>query len=141
MVEATAPAADPTTGEVLSTRFVPPPIKRTITVFHRKMTPGSLIYVKILSAIADAAPLKNAVPDPNAKKQQLMQVHNLETDQPEQITVGFVLKDILDESFPKNGYVGKYFRISLDANKQSKRNAQARYNTYSVAELDVPPTK
>lgn len=135
------PATVTADGEIVTPKFTPPALKKIITVFHRKMTPGTIIYVKITGPIEDAKDLKNAPARPSdagKKRQQLMQVYNLETEQPEQITVGFVLKDTLDEAYPKNGYVNKYFRIGLDANKASKADSSRRYNTYSVAELEAP---
>lgn len=126
-------------GQVVR-RFVPPATKKVITVHHRKMVPGMLLYCRITSPIADAKALKNARPtDAGKKVQQLLQVFNLETERPEQITVGFVLKDILDTDYPNNAYVGKYFSIGLDEQKSSKSDTSRRYNTYSVSELEAPP--
>jgi len=62
----------------------------------------------------------------------VLPVTDLETGEVTQIILGAVLKGILEETYPKDSYVGLSFEITKHAKATGKR-----YNTYSVFEIDA----
>ena len=59
----------------------------------------------------------------------LMPVTDLETGEQGQIIIGLVLKELLNEQYPDNGYVGNRFEICL------RKRADKKYNTYDLFEV------
>lgn len=71
--------------------------------------------------------------DENKEAATLLNVIDLETGEEGQIIVGAVLKGILTESFPGDEYVGKGLEITFHAKGETGK----KYNTYTVAEVDI----
>lgn len=59
----------------------------------------------------------------------LIPVTDLETGEQGQIIVGTVLKELLNETYPSDGYVGLKFEMTL------RKRADKKYNTYDLYEV------
>ena len=133
MVE-TAPAGTPA-------KFVPKVLK-VLTVPLLKLRPGMTVYVKITDPMEKAAPLKHASPPKDGEKGKepptLIKCINLETGEVCQVIAGLILFDLLNDTYPKQSYVGKGFSLNVSEQKASAGGGGKRYNTYNVSEIEVP---
>lgn len=106
---------------------------KSVTVPVLKLMPDRPVYVRIESAMqvskqvqakkVGAAPMEPAT---------IAHCVNLENDSECILIVGRMLKSVIDESYPDNGYVGKSFELVNHGMRGDKR-----YNSYSVNEVEV----
>lgn len=119
--------------------FDPSKVKvvKQVTVPTLSPKPDSPIYVKMLSKIFVGKEIKpstaqDAEGGAIQKPADLALVVNLETGEQMHLIVSAVMKANVEETYPKDTYVGKSFRIS----KLGKR-AGKRYFDYAIAEIEV----
>jgi hypothetical protein len=86
---------------------------------------------KLLTITSEIFTGKEIKGDKKMEPAELFNAIDLETGEEVQVIVGAVLKGILNDEYPNNGYVGKSFAI-IQHNAQGKK-----YKTYSVLEIDV----
>ena len=79
--------------------------------------------------LADGAMFIGKQIDDKKEAATLMAVTDLETGEQGQIIIGQVLKELLIEQYPENGYVGKHFELCL------RKRADKKYNTYDLFEV------
>lgn len=79
--------------------------------------------------LADGAMFIGKQIDDKKEAATLMAVTDLETGEQGQIIIGQVLKELLIEQYPENGYVGKRFELCL------RKRADKKYNTYDLFEV------
>lgn len=119
-------------------KFTPKVVKQ-VSVNLLKLRAGYTVYVLLTGAMATSKPLKNQTAE-DAKKEPptLLPVINLETGEVQNIITGTVLKDLLNDEYPRNGYVGKSFWIAVKEQKEAKAGGGRRYNNYDVKEIETP---
>lgn len=138
-ITTTAPAAPaPTTESTAPPKFVPKIIKQ-VSVNLMKLRPGVTVYALITGVMAISKPLKNQS-DEDKKKEPptLLPFVNMETGEVQNLIVGAVLKDLLNDEYPKDSYVKRGFMIAVKEQKDAKAGGGRRYNNYDVAEVEVP---
>lgn len=115
---------------------------KQVSVNLLKIRAGMTVYVAVTGAMHVAKRLKKESAE-DAKKEPptLLPVINLETGETQEIIVGSVLKDLLDDEYPNAKYVGKGFQIAVKEQKDAKAGGGRRYNTYDVAEIELPAKK
>jgi hypothetical protein len=118
-------------------KFVPKIVKQ-ITLPLFKIRAGDTIYVKVIDKAYRAAALKKPSDDPNKLPPMLLNVVNLESGELGQIIPGEILMDLLNDTYPSDGYVKKGFMIKVGDQKASAGGGGKRYNTYSLAEIELP---
>lgn len=121
-------------------------IKEQLTFQVLKQVEGQTVYVKFLSAIETAKPIKAA---PGAKEMdpaEIAQVLNLENDQEQTLIVNKVLRGVLEDKFgvvevtdPTTGevstipgYIGAELAVRMEAPPAGKR-----YKQFSIFELET----
>lgn len=118
--------------------FDPSKVKvvKQVTVPTLSPQPNEPIYVTFLGAIFLGKQIDQKKKDGeevvNEKPADLALVRNLSTDAEQHLIVSAVVKGNLDETYPKDSYVGKSFRIEKLAKRAGKR-----YFDYAVAEIEV----
>lgn len=106
---------------------------RAVTLPTFKLAEETPVYVKVTGAMHQSNATQRPGKDGKAMEPAtILPVVNVETGEVTQIICGSVLKGILTETYPDDGYVGKSFEITKHAKAQGKR-----YNTYSVFEIDA----
>lgn len=133
----TAPtaSASPTPAPVTPGAFVPKVIKQ-VTLPLWKLRAGGELFVKITEKMQIAKALKNQTAEDKAKEPPtLINAVKLDTGEVGQFIAGSVLRDIFNDEYPNNSYVGKGFWIKVEAQKDSKAGGGRRYNNYTVAEI------
>lgn len=120
------PAFDPTKVKIV----------KNVTLPVLSLKAGQVVFVVIDTAIEKGKELKRTAAadgkEPEVKQEpaDICHVTNLETGEQLQFIVNAVVKANLDEAYPKNGYVGKRFRVA----KLEKR-AGKRYFDFNIAEI------
>lgn len=132
------PAQEPTVDQPTPAAS-PFKVIKQVSVNLLKIRAGMTVYVHVTGAMHVAKRLKKESAE-DAKKElpTLLPVINLETGEVQEIIVGSVLKDLLDDEYPKNAYVGRGFQIAVKEQKDAKAGGGRRYNTYDVAEIALP---
>jgi len=131
-----APAVQKETATVL--KFQPKVIKQ-VSVNLLKLRPGVQLWALLTAAMHVSKPLKNQSEEDKKKEPPtLLPIINLETGEVQNIIVGSVLKDLLNDEYPANSYVGRAFGISVKEQKDAKAGGGRRYNNYDVVEIEVP---
>ncbi len=113
-------------------KFVPKVLKQ-VSQNLLKLRAGTVVHVKVPEKMAKAPPIKNG--DKKKEPPILLPVINLETSESQVIIVGAVLVDLLNDTYPKDGYVGRGFTIAV---LEKKGSGERTYNTYNVQEIEVP---
>lgn len=134
-------AAETAVTETHSTPDVPLQFKviKQVSTNLLKLRAGMTVFVKVTAAMHTAKRLKKESAEDKAKEPPtLLPVINLETGEVQSIIVGSVLKDLIDDEYPKQGYVGHGFQIALKEQKDAKAGGGRRYNTYDLAEIALP---
>lgn len=90
------------------------------------------VYFTALGAIYVGKEIKQKAGDADVKPADIMDIRNLETEQEQQLIAAAVVKANLEETYPKEGYVGKSFKLVKLAKKEGKR-----YFGYSITEISV----
>lgn len=109
-------------------------VVKQVTVPTLSAKDGQTLYVKFEGAIFLGKELKKTAKDGEPAKEKpadLASVVNLETGEQMHLIVAAVVKENLNETYPKEKYVGKSFAIS----KLGKR-AGKRYFDYRVLEIE-----
>lgn len=132
--ETAVATTDQATGAV-TLKFVPKVIKK-ITQNLLKLRAGSLVYVKVRAPMELAKAIKRGKSD--KAPPTLLPVINLETGEEQTIIAGAVLVDLLMDEYPDKSYVGKGFMIAVKEKKDSQEGGGRTYNTYDVAEIELP---
>lgn len=106
---------------------------RAVTLPLFKIVPNAIIYVRSDSPMFIGKELKESKGNAEKKKEPatLMKVTNLMTGEQGQIICGTVLRDIFNDEYPTDSYVGKCF--SIEMHKVPGKD----YNGYSVSEVRV----
>jgi hypothetical protein len=118
--------------------FDPKKVKvvKQVTVPTLSPKPDAPIYVKMLGAIFVGKEIKSAKkPEEGGVEQKpadLALVVNLETGEEMHLICSAVFKANLQDTYPKDTYVGKAFRVA----KLGKR-AGKRYFDYAIAEIEI----
>lgn len=112
--------------------WVPPKVKRVLTLPLLKMPEGSTRYVQFTGPTFIGKKIVEAG-KPAKEPPTMANVINLETGEMVQIMLGKVLTGILAEEYPSDGYVGKRFSIETCGKKRGGGNS---YNTYRLNELE-----
>lgn len=106
---------------------------RALVLPTLKLVEEQPVHVTINGAMTTStAPQK---PDKDGRTKEpatVCPVTDLDTGEVTQIICGAVLKGILNEQYPNDGYVEKSFEIVKHAKAPGKR-----YNTYSVFEIEA----
>lgn len=126
------------TAAATSPAFVPKVLKQVSTNLLKLRT-GSSIYIRITGKMEVAKALKRQK-DGDDKKEPptLIPVVNLETGEVQSVIAGSVLKDLMNDEYPKDSYVGRCFWIVVKDQKSSQGGGGRRYNTYDVKEIADP---
>jgi hypothetical protein len=107
--------------------------KRLLTIPVLKFAVGQPRYVKITGAMFTGKQQK-AVGDEKPKAPAtLAPTVNLEDGSVCQIIVSSVVKSILTDEYPGDGYVGKCFKLT-----KGERNPGKQYNQFEVEEIEDP---
>lgn len=116
------------TGEIIP--FDPTKLKivKRVTLPILKQRVGQPIFVKILEKME----LSESKGDDKKDPATVCKVYDLEHDHPAQIIVTAVTKSNLMESYPNDGYVGRFFKIELFAVEGKK------YHQVELIEFDEP---
>jgi hypothetical protein len=131
-----APAVQTATATVL--KFQPKVIKQ-VSVNLLKLRPGVQLWALFTAPMAVSKPLKNQSAEDKAKEPPtLLPIVNLESGEVQNIIVGSVLKDLLNDEYPNGSYVGRAFGIAVKEQKDAKAGGGRRYNNYDVVEIEVP---
>lgn len=101
-------------------------VKRAITLPLFKMTCDQAAHVKITSKMFVGKQIGDKQPA------VIMHIIDLDTGEAAEMIVNTVLKEILEEVFPADDYVGRGFQLTKHAKKTGKE-----YHTFSVTELDL----
>jgi hypothetical protein len=104
-------------------------VARNVTLPLSKWKNEQPKFLLIESAIFQGKEIAQKDGQPEEKPADLLNCIDLETGEQAQIIVGTVLKGTLQDEYPDNAYVGKYFSIT------QLRDPGKKYNTYSVQEL------
>lgn len=120
--------AAPTGGRFARTKSV------TLPVF--KVEEEVPLYLTVNGAMFVGKPIEAKTGDDGKKGKPMepatiMPVTNIDSGEMGQIIVNAALKSILEETYPKDAYVGKSFEVVKHAKKAGKR-----YHTFSVFEID-----
>ena len=107
--------------------------KRLLTVPVLKFKEGESRYVKITEAMHIGKPQKAKEGEKAKEPATLANCVNLEDGAVCQIIVSAVVKSVLVEEYPNDGYVGKCFSIT----KQG-RNPGKQYNQFDIEEIEDP---
>lgn len=114
-------------------------VKRILTLPLLKLEAGKPVYVQFQGAIFTGKKLTN----PNATEAEKLKappemanVLNLETGELCQIMLGKVLCELINEEYPAQSYVNKGFMLELTEKKRGRNGNN--YNTYKLAEIDIP---
>lgn len=110
-----------------------PKTKRLLTRPILKMIEGQARHILIEAPMYVGKEMKSKAGEKNKEPATLANVIDLETGEPAQIIVSAVVKSVLNEEYPNNGYVHKAFSITKQAKQPGKQ-----YNPFSVAEIEVP---
>lgn len=106
---------------------------RAVTLPTLRLVEETAVHVTVTGAMHVSTAQQR--PDRDGKVKEpatVMGVTDLDSGEVTQVIVGAVLKGILNETYPKDGYVGKSFEITKHAKATGKR-----YNTYSVFEIEA----
>lgn len=121
-------ATKPVGGKYSRTKAVTLPVMRLVEETPAYFTvTGAMYEGKEQKPVMD----KDGKPGKAMEPATIMPVVNVETGELGQIIAGAVLEGILNDTYPKDGYVGKSFEFVKHAKRDGKR-----YNTYSVFEID-----
>ncbi len=93
-------------------------------------------YIKVEKAMFIGKDIKARNADPDEKKKEpatIIDAINLETREPVQIVANAVLKSVLNEEYPNDGYVGKCFAITKMGRQPGKQ-----YNPFHIEEIEDP---
>jgi hypothetical protein len=104
-------------------------VTRNVTLPLSKWKNDQPKFLLIESPIFQGKQIAQKDGQPEEKPADLMNCVDLETGEQVQVIVGTVLKGTLQDEYPDNSYVGKYFSIT------QLRDPGKKYNTYSVQEL------
>src|SRR5487761_605690 len=107
--------------------------KKLLTVPVLKFKEGESRYVKITDAMHIGKPQKAKEGEKAKEPATLANCVNLEDGAICQIIVSAVVKSVLVEEYPNDGYVGKCFSIT----KQG-RNPGKQYNQFDIEEIEDP---
>jgi hypothetical protein len=112
-------------------------LKKRFTLPLFKWKNDETRYYKFDGVIVQGKPIKEGRSGDAAPRKEaayLAPVIDLETGEKGQIILGLVLREILSEEFPDDGYVGKCFAIS------QSRVTGKNYNVYDISEIECPDT-
>ena len=104
-------------------------VAKNVTLPLSKWKNDQAKFLLIESAIFQGKQIAQKDGQPEEKPADLLNCIDLETGEQAQVIVGTVLKGTLQDEYPDNAYVGKYFSIT------QLRDPGKKYNTYSVQEL------
>lgn len=141
---ATAVATPATSADVATHTPAPfvPKILKQVSTNLLKLRPGMTVYVKITDRMQQAKPLKKGEKTKEdgtpREPPTLIPVVNLATGEVQSIIAGSVLRDLLNDEYPSDKYVGRGFMIEVREQKAAQGGGGRRYNTYNVAEIEVP---
>lgn len=107
--------------------------KKLLTVPVLKFKEGETRYVKITEVMHVGKPQKAKEGEKAKEPATLASCINLEDGAVCQIIVSAVVKSVLSEEYPNDGYVGKCFAIT----KQG-RNPGKQYNQFDIEEVEDP---
>ena len=107
--------------------------KKLLTIPVLKFKEGETRYVKITEAMHVGKPQKAKEGEKAKEPAVLANCINLEDGAICQIIVSAVVKSVLTEEYPNDGYVGKCFAIT----KQG-RNPGKQYNQFDIEEVEDP---
>jgi hypothetical protein len=107
--------------------------KKVLTRPVLKFAEGVAHYVKIIAAMYVGKDMPAKEGENKKDPATLMDVVNLEDGEECVIVVNAVVKSVLTESYPSDGYVGKFFAITKQA-----RAAGKQYNAFNVVEIEDP---
>lgn len=107
--------------------------KKLLTVPVLKFKEGETRYVKITAAMHVGKPQKAKEGEKAKEPAILANCVNLEDGAVCQIIVSAMVKSVLTEEYPGDGYVGKCFAIT----KQG-RNPGKQYNQFDIEEIEDP---
>lgn len=107
--------------------------KKLLTIPVLKFKEGEIRYVKITDAMHVGKPQKAKEGEKAKEPAVLANCINLEDGAICQIIVSAVVKSVLTEEYPNEGYVGKCFAIT----KQG-RNPGKQYNQFDIEEVEDP---
>lgn len=106
---------------------------RSVTLPTLKLIEEQTVHVTITSAMQVSTVTQKPKAGEQAKEPATVcNVTDLDTGDIAQMICGAALKGVLNESYPKDEYVGKSFEITKHAKAAGKR-----YNTYSVFEIEA----
>ncbi len=108
-------------------------VKKLLTVPVLKLPEGQARHIKITGVMHEGKPQKAKGDEPAKAPATLVNCVNLEDGAECQIIVSAVVKSVLTEEYPGDGYVGKCFKIT----KQG-RSAGKSYNSYDIKEIEDP---
>lgn len=107
-------------------------VLRNVTMPSVKLEMETPYYLKATGAYFTGRAQKAGKNGEVMEPATVLPVVNIETGEVGQLILGSVLKGLLDEAYPAEGYVGKAFRIV----KHEKRPGK-RYFTYSLDEIEA----
>jgi len=112
-----------------------PTIIKHVTMPTLKLLPDVPAYVKITAKIFEGKtqPVKEG--EAAKKAPMIFNVINLETGEVCQMVVGTVVQREIQDTYPKDVYVGKCFMI---VKGKKKGTGDRGYFTYEIAEIEEP---
>jgi hypothetical protein len=111
-------------------------VKKVLTRPALKLQETVPVYVKFDGAMYVGKEIKSRTPTDEAKKKEpatLANITDLQTGQLHVLIMNTVLKGVLTEEYPGEGYVGKCFKIT-----KLGRAAGKQYNPFDVVEIEEP---
>lgn len=122
-------------------KFVPKVIQQ-LTFPQWKLRAGSELFVLLTSRMHLGDPLKTPEPVKDGEKPKepvtLIEAIALDTGEVGQFITGSILKDLFNDKFPNDSYVGKSFWIRVGEQKDAKTGGGRRYNTYTISLIETP---
>lgn len=105
---------------------------RNVTLPLLKLVENHAVYVRMDSAMFEGKQI-----DDKKEPATLINVTNLETGEECQIIAPTVLKGILTDDYPNDGYVGKSFSLVMHKVMDKADPNKLKYNKFDVAEIEV----
>lgn len=110
-------------------------VKKKVTIPTLKFPPGSRICFKITTPIKEGRALKESRAGNPTNKMGPAQVMEIMSPEGElrQLVVATVFRSELDDNYPDEGYVGKWFVVKKLPIAEGKR-----YSTFEIDEIEDP---
>lgn len=107
--------------------------KKLLTRPVLKLAEGATVYVLIERAMYIGKDMKQKDGDKKKEPATILDCVNLETGEQCQVLASAVIKSVLTEEYPNDGYVNKGFAFTKQARQPGKQ-----YNPVHIEEVELP---